>query len=218
MPGKRPEASRALTREQAGALRGVSRETLDRLETYLDLLKRWQRTINLVGASTLADPWRRHILDSGQLWRFWPPGARVLVDLGSGAGLPGLVLAILGAPVVHLIESDRRKASFLREAARACGAVVTVHAARIEDVPPLAADVITARALAPLPELLALAEPHLRPGTIGLFLKGRQAETELTLARESWTMSAEREPSLSDPDSQALIISEVRRRVATPPD
>src|SRR5687767_13812343 len=98
MPGKRPEASWALTREQAGALLGVSRETLDRLETYLDLLKRWQRTINLVGASTLADPWRRHVLDSGQLWRFWPPGARVLADLGSGAGLPGLVLAILGAP------------------------------------------------------------------------------------------------------------------------
>jgi 16S rRNA (guanine527-N7)-methyltransferase len=218
MPARRPETRGALSREQAGAALGVSRETLDRLETYLALLKRWQRAINLVGASTLADPWRRHILDSGQLWRFWPPGARVLADLGSGAGLPGLVLAIMGAPVAHLIESDRRKASFLREAARACGAVVTVHAARIEDVPPLAADVITARALAPLPELLALAEPHLQPRTTCLFLKGRQTETELTLARESWTMSAEREPSLSDPDSQALIISEVRRRVATQPD
>ena len=119
---------RPLTRQQAGELLGVSRETLDRLQAYLDLLARWQQRINLVGASTLADPWRRHVLDSAQLWRWWPDRARVLADLGSGAGLPGLVLAVLGAPVTHLVESDRRKAAFLREAARATGALVTVHA------------------------------------------------------------------------------------------
>ena len=111
-----------------------------------------------------------------------------MVDLGSGAGLPGIVLAVLGAPDVHLIESDQRKAAFLREAARACGATVTVHAQRSEAVAPLAADVVTARALAPLPDLLELAWRHVHGGTTCLFLKGRGAESELTLAREDWTM------------------------------
>jgi 16S rRNA (guanine527-N7)-methyltransferase len=127
-----------LTRAEAGAQLGVSRETLDRLQVYLDLLARWQSRINLVGPATLADPWRRHILDCAQLWRFWPTGAQTLADLGSGAGLPGLVLAVMGAPTVHLIESDQRKAAFLREASRACGVAVTVHAQRSEAIPPLA--------------------------------------------------------------------------------
>ncbi len=207
---------RALAPDEAGRRLAVSRETLDRLAVYLELLQRWQRRINLVGATTLADPWRRHILDSGQLWRFWPSGARVLADLGSGAGLPGLVLAILGAPVTHLIESDRRKAAFLREAVRACGVGVTVHASRIEDVPPLQADVITARALAPLPVLLELAERHAKPSTMCLFLKGRTAANELTAARETWTMNLAREPSLSDPEGQIVIISEMYRAALHP--
>lgn len=207
---------RPLAPDEAGRRLAVSRETLDRLAVYLELLQRWQRRINLVGAATLADPWRRHILDSGQLWRFWPSGARVLADLGSGAGLPGLVLAILGAPVTHLIESDRRKAAFLREAARACGVGVTVHASRIEDVPSLQADVITARALAPLPVLLELAERHAKPGTMCLFLKGRTAANELTAARETWTMNLAREPSLSDPEGQIVIISEMNRAALHP--
>jgi len=192
-------------------LLGVSRETLDRLEAYLDLLRRWQEKINLVSAGTLTDPWRRHIVDSGQLWRHWPAGATILADLGSGAGLPGLVLAVMGAPVVHLVESDRRKAAFLREAARACDASVTVHAQRIEAVPPLAADVITARALAPLPDLLVLAERHMHPGTTLLLLKGRGAASELTRAREHWTMKVASDPSLSDAEGQLLNITEIRR-------
>jgi 16S rRNA (guanine527-N7)-methyltransferase len=216
MPGKRPDSPVPLAPEQAGELLGVSRETLDRLRAYLDLLARWQEKINLVGSATLRDPWRRHVLDSGQLWRFWPPGARILADLGSGAGFPGLVLAVLGAPVTHLIESDRRKAAFLREAARASGAVVSVHAARIEQVPPLAADVVTARALAPLTELLGLAERHVQAGTTCLFLKGRGAESELALARESWTMRIEREASLTDPEALLLKISEIRRAASRP--
>jgi 16S rRNA (guanine527-N7)-methyltransferase len=205
-----------LTRVEAGELLRVPRETLDRLQAYLDLLAVWQRRINLVGAATLADPWRRHVVDCGQLWRFWPDGARTLVDLGSGAGLPGLVLTVLGAPATHLVESDRRKAAFLREAARACGVRATVHAARVEDLPPLDADVVTARALAPLPELLALAEPQLRPGAVCLFLKGRAAESELTLARETWKMTVDRRASVSDPDGQVLIISEIRRAASEP--
>ena len=199
-----------LSRAEAGALLGVSRETLDRLQTYLDLLARWQQRINLVGPSTLEDPWRRHIVDCGQLWRLWPENARSFVDLGSGAGLPGLVLAIMGAPEVHLVESDQRKAAFLREAARACGVAATIHAGRAETVPPLAADVVTARALAPLPELLRLADRHVHAGPTCLFLKGRTVASELTRAREVWTMRAASVGSLSDPEGQILLISEIR--------
>jgi 16S rRNA (guanine527-N7)-methyltransferase len=219
-PSGRPDPAAAppLDAEAVGRLLDVSRETLDRLRTYLALLERWQRAINLVGPATLVDPWRRHVLDSGQLRRLCPPSTRRLVDLGSGAGLPGLILAILGVPEVHLIESDQRKASFLREAARACGASsVAVHAARIEAVPPLGADVVTARALASLPQLLALAEPQVQSGTTCLFLKGRRAEAELTAARETWTMRVAREASLSDPDGQVLIISEIRRAASRHP-
>jgi len=200
-----------LTPEAFAACVPVSRETLDRLGLYLDLLRRWQRTINLVAASTLGDPWRRHILDSAQLMRFVPATATRLVDLGSGAGLPGLVLAIMGAPAVALIESDRRKAAFLREAARATAAEATVHACRIEEAPPLAADVITARALAPLKELLGHAYRFATAETRYVFPKGRGVEAELTEAAASWTMEVERQPSLSDADGRILIITGLRR-------
>ncbi|HMR30755.1 MAG TPA: 16S rRNA (guanine(527)-N(7))-methyltransferase RsmG [Geminicoccaceae bacterium] len=207
----RAPPERPLTAEETGGLLNVSRETIERLALYLDLLARWQATINLVGASTLADPWRRHVLDSGQLWRFWPGGARRLVDLGSGAGLPGLVLAIMGAPEPHLIESDRRKAAFLREAARATGAGVTVHACRIEAAPALRADVVTARALAPLAALLGMAERFVTPATVCLFPKGRGAGAELAQARRDWRIGAEAQPSLSDPEASILVLREVAR-------
>lgn len=209
MRALRPEPP--LTATETGRLLNVSRETIQRLEAYLDLLARWQGTVNLVGGSTLADPWRRHILDSGQLWRFWPDGARRLVDLGSGAGLPGLVLAILGAPETHLVESDRRKAAFLREAARATGTEVTVHACRIEAVPALDADVVTARALAPLAGLIAMAERFIAPATLCLFPKGRDAAAELAEARRHWRMVAEIHPSRTDPEARILALREVSR-------
>jgi 16S rRNA (guanine527-N7)-methyltransferase len=165
-----------------------------------------------VAASTLADPWRRHVLDSAQLMACWPEGARVLVDLGSGAGVPGLVLAIMGAPEVHLIERNRHKAAFLRDAARAAGCgSVTVHACGIGAAPVLKADVVTARALAPLPDLLALAERFVTPATVCLFPKGRQAEAELTDARRGWMMELNQRPSLSDAEGQLLVISGFRR-------
>jgi 16S rRNA (guanine527-N7)-methyltransferase len=189
----------------------VPRETLDRLEAYLDLLARWQQRINLVGSATLTDPWRRHIVDCGQLWRHVPGNALRLADLGSGAGLPGLVLAMMGAPDVHLVESDQRKAVFLREAARACDVTVTVHAGRIETVAGLAAGVLTSRALAPLSQLLGLAERHVQQGTTCLFLKGRNAGRELTDAQRNWTMKASSAPSLSDPEGRVLILREIRR-------
>src|SRR5262249_53082045 len=152
-----------------------------------------------VGRDTMGDPWRRHLLDSAQLLPHLPPSARVVVDLGSGAGLPGLILAILGAPEVHLVESDLRKAAFLREAIRLTGAPAMLHAVRSERMPPLAADVVTARALAPLPDLLDLATPFLRPHSLCLFLKGQRVDEELTQAAKLWTMGLQRFPSVSDP-------------------
>ena len=189
----------------------VSRETLECVSAYLDLLRRWQRAVNLVGASTLEDPWRRHILDCAQIVPLVPADARAVLDLGSGAGLPGLVLALLGVPGVHLVESDQRKAQFLREAARLTGAPVTIHAQRIEQVSGLTADVVTARALAPLPRLLALAEPFLTPQTICLFLKGKTAEGELTEARRSWHMFTEFLPSRSGSSGVLLKLQGVGR-------
>lgn len=205
--------SSALTPEGFAELVPVSRETLDRLRAYLDLLVRWQETINLVASSTLADPWRRHVLDSAQLAEHCPEGARRLVDLGSGAGFPGLVLAIMGAaPEVHLIERDRRKAAFLREAARATGCPsVTVHACGAGVAPALEADVVTARALAPLPNLLDLAARFATPGTVCLFPKGRRVEAELTDARRGWMMELNQRPSLSDAEGRILIIRGFRR-------
>ncbi len=128
----------ALGRAGFAAAIDVSRETLERLTLYLELLGRWQRAINLVGPATLADPWRRHVLDSAQLLAHLPAPAGPLVDLGSGAGFPGMVLALLGVPGVALIEADRRKAEFLRQVARATGAEVAVHAERIERLTALA--------------------------------------------------------------------------------
>lgn len=190
---------------------GVSRETIGRLESYAALLTRWQARINLVGPDTLSDLWTRHILDSAQLWPLLPPAARRLADLGSGAGFPGLVLAILGAPDVHLVESDARKCAFLREAARQTGTPVTILNRRIEQVAPLSADIVTARALAPLPRLLDWAAPHLASGGQCLFLKGRGAEDELTATAKEWKIGHRRISSLTDPEGVVLQLREVCR-------
>jgi 16S rRNA (guanine527-N7)-methyltransferase len=202
-----PPLSRAAFGEQLG----VPRETLDRLSVHLDLLCRWQRAINLVGPATLADPWRRHFLDCAQLVRHLPATAASLADLGSGAGFPGMVLALLGVRGVHLIEADRRKAEFLREVARATGAGVTIHAERIERMQDWPADVITARALAPLSRLLELAQGFMAANSVCLFLKGRSAERELTQAREGWHMVSAMFPSLSEPDGIVVQLQGIRR-------
>jgi 16S rRNA (guanine527-N7)-methyltransferase len=188
----------------------VSRETLARLSRYLELLQRWQRAVNLVGASTLADPWRRHILDCGQIAPHVPRTARIVLDLGSGAGLPGLVLALLGTSGVQLVESDQRKAQFLREAARVTQAPVVVHAGRIEQLE-LRADVVTARALAPLPRLLELAVPFLTDQSLCLFLKGETAPDELTQARQNWHMQCAIVPSRSGSRGVLLKLEGVGR-------
>jgi 16S rRNA (guanine527-N7)-methyltransferase len=189
----------------------VSRETLARLEAYASLLTRWSARINLVGRDTLADLWRRHILDSAQLHSWVPSAAGNLIDLGSGAGLPGLVLAILGVPGVELIEADSRKAAFLREAARVAEVDVTIRPCRVEAVAPHPAAVVTARACAPLDRLLDLAERFLAPQTLCLFPKGERFAEELTLACKAWTMCVSVEQSLSDRRGVILRLQQVTR-------
>jgi 16S rRNA (guanine527-N7)-methyltransferase len=205
-----PLSPEACARALAAAGVDVSRETLARLSRYLELLQRWQRAVNLVGASTLADPWRRHILDCGQIAPHVPRATRTVLDLGSGAGLPGLVLALLGVSGVQLVESDQRKAQFLREAARVTQAAVVVHAGRIEQLE-LCADVVTARALAPLPRLLELAARFLTSQSLCLFLKGETALDELTQARQSWHMQCEIVPSRSGSRGVLLKLEGVGR-------
>jgi 16S rRNA (guanine527-N7)-methyltransferase len=190
---------------------GVSRETMERLEAYAALLITWSARINLVGRATLDDLWRRHFFDSAQLISLIPSNTRSLVDLGSGAGFPGLVLAILGVPAVELIEADSRKAAFLREAARITGANVAIHGCRVEAVPLHQMDVVTARGCAPLDRLLALGERFIGPDTICLFLKGERAEEELTAAAKAWTMAVSRYPSRADPRGSVLLLQQVVR-------
>jgi 16S rRNA (guanine527-N7)-methyltransferase len=190
--------------EEFASRTGVSRETLERLKIYSGMVERYQRAINLVSKSTLPDIWLRHFLDSAQIFPELPPNHRRLLDIGSGAGFPGLVLAIMGARDVHLCESDQRKAVFLRETARACGAEVTVHASRVESVSPLGVDIVTARALASVDVLLNYSKPHLKDDGICLFLKGRAVEKELTTARERWNMAETLTPSWSDPEGCLL--------------
>lgn len=195
-----------MTPEDLQKSTGVSRETLARLEIYAALLQKWQKAINLVGPATLPDLWRRHMLDSAQLFPLIPPHARRLADFGSGAGFPGLVLAIMGAPDVHLIESDQRKCVFLDTVARETGTTVTIHRKRLEDIAGLNADVITARALAPLTKLLEYAQPLAQKDAICLFLKGQTADTELTEAKSVWYIEAETQPSATDHAASVLIL------------
>jgi len=194
------------------ALLGVSRETLAPCGILLQLLERWQRAINLVGRSGLVDPWRRHVLDSAQLVHHLPCRSPVIVDLGSGAGFPGLVLAVVQDGSVHLIESNRKKAAFLAEAAQRIGARAVVHGTRIQELKGWSADVITARGLAPVAHLLELSERFLARGTRCLFLKSAaQTGPELTAAALSWHMVPRMFPSLSDPRGGVLQIEEVVR-------
>ena len=200
-----------LSPSDAVRLIGAAPESAARLSTYVDLLAKWNAKINLVGPNTLDDSWRRHILDSGQLLRYLPETPGVLIDLGSGAGLPGLILAILSPWQVHLIESDSRKCVFLREAARLTGTNVTIHNTRIEAAPEIRADVVTARALAPLDKLLPMAARFLKPDGRAVFLKGARWAEELTDAQKSWHMSVSDYPSRTDPAARILFLEQLAR-------
>ena len=199
-----------MTPDQVGVSLNVSRETIDKFQAYLTLLEKWQRRINLVSNSTLAHAWQRHILDSGQLAAYYPPQTHHILDVGSGAGFPGLVLAIMGGVKVDLVESDQRKAVFLSTVIRELGLSAKVHNQRIETMPNLRPDVITARALAPVPKLLNLIETQIRPGCVCLFLKGASVEDELTNLQSYSTMVATTHPSLSGSTGVVLELNNSR--------
>ena len=204
-PGEEPARFQAEARKIG---LDVSRETLDRLRALEATLRRWQATINLVSRTTLANLWERHILDSAQAAAYLPASTHTLTDLGSGAGFPGLVLAALRPDVqVRLIETDARKAAFLVEAARHMGlATAGVVVARIEAAAPTVADVVTARALAPLSQLLVWANRHRSDTAICLFHKGRGWRSELTEAMKDWDISFESLASITDRDAVILRI------------
>jgi 16S rRNA (guanine527-N7)-methyltransferase len=213
-------AALAADREAALALVPVSRETLARLDQFVVTLLTWQRRINLIGPPTIRVVWTRHVADSLQLLPL-APAAKIWLDLGSGGGFPGLIIACALAETsgarVHLVESNGKKVAFLREAVRVTGAPAIVHQARIEqmgtkiDEP---VEVVTARALAPLAELLALAEPWLKKGAQGLFPKGQDVGAELTEASKYWNIEAVLVPSKTDPQARILSVARAERRNA----
>ncbi|MFH1157875.1 MAG: 16S rRNA (guanine(527)-N(7))-methyltransferase RsmG [Pseudomonadota bacterium] len=191
----------------------VSRETREKFNRYAELLLKWQKAVNLVGDSTLEDMAERHFLDSAQLVNHIPDKQVRLADMGSGAGFPGMVLAMMGVSEVHLIESDVRKATFLREVSRETQTKVFVHDDRVENtiIPDL--DFVTARALAPLRDLLTMAgklsTPH-RPYTC-LFMKGEKTDEEVVMARKRWNFKLETFPSITSPEGKILKISNINR-------
>jgi 16S rRNA (guanine527-N7)-methyltransferase len=208
----------AADREKALALTPVSRETVARLDRFATLLQERTQRTNLIGASTIPTLWTRHIADSLQLLPL-AEGARTWVDLGSGAGFPGLVIACAladGPPArVHLIESVGKKAAFLREAVEVAGVPAIVHGVRIEEFAQQfsgTVDVVTARAVAPMVTLLALAYPLLKRGGRGLFLKGRDAERELTESFKSWNIDASQVPSKTSSQGRIVIVRRVAPR------
>lgn len=188
---------------------GLSAEMIYDLERFRLLLADWSTRMNLVGPSALSEFWRRHVLDSAQLLVI-EPDARTWLDLGSGAGFPGLVLAILLkrrlGRRVELVEALEKRCAFLREAARALELPARIHHGRAEALTVAELDVVTARAVAPLDRLLNIAAPHMGPGVVGLFLKGARVESELTRARETWNFQSRLTPSLSDPAGRVLRI------------
>ncbi len=201
-----------MSREVLAAQTNVSRETLEKFDIYAERLVKWNRAINLVAKPTLDSLWDRHFLDSAQLLEYIPNNVKSWIDLGSGAGFPGLVIAIMRPDIaVTLVESDRRKSVFLTETARACNVDVTVLAERVEKID-LKADVVSARALAPLTKLLLFSEQLLHPKGQSLFLKGESVENELTEANHIWHITHTQHKSRVDPRGSILSITEFERR------
>ncbi|MEO1017422.1 MAG: 16S rRNA (guanine(527)-N(7))-methyltransferase RsmG [Pseudomonadota bacterium] len=200
-----------LAQQRTLATFDVSRETQERLEIYHQLLVKWQRTINLIGPETLAHAWERHFIDSAQLQPLLED-RKSIIDLGSGAGFPGLILAIMSTSQVHLVESDRRKVAFLRTVARTTDTHnVHIHASRLEQLSLERMDAVTARALAPLPLLLTMAVRFQQPNTLMVFPKGSSLHRELTEAKKEWHINYDIVPSCSDPNGLILRIFEARR-------
>lgn len=194
----------------------VSRETIADLQAFAAMVEKWTPRINLVSNASLKNLWERHVVDSAQLYPLAPQSFRTWVDIGSGGGFPGIVMATLAKatqPEAHftLIESDQRKASFLRTAARELALPVTVLAERIEEAEPQLADVVSARALSPLSALLPLIARHMKPSGVALLHKGRQFQEEIADARQSWCFDLDGHPSMTDPDARLLRVKRIHR-------
>lgn len=205
-------------RARALALTPVSRETERRLNQFVDLLLVWQQRINLISPSTIPNLWTRHVADSLQLLEL-APEANIWVDFGSGGGFPGMPIACaladrLGAKV-HLIESNGKKAAFLREAIRVTGVPAEVHQVRAEDYGESSGDkvdVVSARALAPLKTLCDQAFPLIARGAVGLFSKGQDVDAELTEAAKYWRLEASKVPSKTSPKGCIIVVRGLSRR------
>jgi 16S rRNA (guanine527-N7)-methyltransferase len=201
----------SMTAKEFARTTGTSAETVERIGRYVELLGKWQKKINLVGRETLQDVWRRHVLDSAQIASHISKLHGKIADMGSGAGFPGMVLAIVTNKHIHLIESDARKCAFLSEAARVTEAPVTIINGRVESVTEIKFDVVIARAVAPLNELIALARPILEPGGCCFFFKGQRVNDELTEALKHWKMFVARIASVTDPGAVILKLENIAR-------
>lgn len=194
----------------------VSRETISRLEILISLLIKWNPKINLVAKSTIDTAWHRHIVDSAQIWQLIDPNAQHWLDIGAGAGFPGLIIAAIAAEKapkmqITLVESDQRKCVFMQTAAREMRISPTILSERIESLPPQNAEILSARALAPLEKLLEFADTHRKPDGTCLFLKGQTVDSELTSSAVSWHISADKIPSMTDSNAVILRIGEIKR-------
>lgn len=199
--------------EQFAQRFNVSRETLDRLHTYIRILLDWNEKINLVGESTIPYLWTRHVLDSAQVLDYipdWSDRKRQYADLGTGAGFPGMVLAIMGVGTVHLYEKSPRKCQFLLEVAEAVDADVLIHQGRSDEFPPETHDVILSRACAPLNKLLGMAKPFFGNHSIAVLHKGQNLDEELTQATKYWKMNTEIFPSCTDSRGRIIRIEALR--------
>lgn len=205
----------AQTPEELFRIYNVSRESRFRLQTYVNLLLTWQKAVNLIGPSTVPLIWSRHICDALQLLPLLPPNCETITDLGSGAGIPGLVVALAADIEVHLYESNAKKCAFLREVVRKTGVRASVQCVRLEEIELLGAvpavQCVVSRALARLPLLLELGEPFLRSGAIGLFHKGRDVALELTEATKYWRFQSLQHASACDSQGVVLEVREVSR-------
>jgi 16S rRNA (guanine527-N7)-methyltransferase len=214
---KRGQGELEADKKRALTLTPVSRETQQRLEAFVDLLLTWQRRINLIAPSTIAQVWTRHVADSLQLIAL-APAARVWVDFGSGGGFPGLAVACALADepgaMVHLVESNGKKAAFLREAVRITGVPAKVHQLRAENYGETCQETVhavTARALAPLKTLCDQAFPLIARGAVGLFPKGQDVDAELTEAAKYWSIEAAKVPSKTSPEGCVVVVRGLRR-------
>ena len=189
----------------------VSRETIEKLETYANLLSRWQSKINLISTNSLQQAWRRHFLDSAQIYLMSPKKVASAIDVGTGAGFPGLVLSIMGMKNVQLVEQNKKKCAFLYEVIRETEATAIVHPCKIENLPVKDYDVVLARAFMPLDGLLKVVSPFFGKNTLGIFPKGSRVNQELTAASKNWKMKTVIKQSITSPDGKIVLVKDLVR-------